>query len=305
LLILARSAWATAPNLTISDARVTEGNSGTVDLVFTATLSTATFTKVTAGYATGGGTATATADYTPKQGTLTIPAWQRSTTVRVPVVGDTIAEPDETVELQLSNAVGATITDGTGVGTIVNDDTAPPPPPTTRTLTVSKTGVGVGRVTSQPLGINCPTDCTESYASGTTVTLSAYPDSASTFAGWTGACSGMGACTVTMDADRTVGAAFADTQPATKSLQIWIDGWGSGTITSSPAGINCNSQSGGCSAPFATGSTVTLTATPDAGSQFNGFLDCSSTGSPCTVTMTDNKTVWSQFCPIDDFCSAG
>jgi len=63
-----------------------------------------------------------------------------------------------------------------------------------------------------------------------------------------------------------------------------------------------STSSGGCSAPFATGSTVTLTAVPDAGSHFNSFLDCSSPASPCTVKMDYNRTVWSAFCPDNDVC---
>jgi hypothetical protein len=205
--------------------------------------------------------------------------------------------------VRLSNAVRATIADGLGVGTIANDDAAPPPsPPGPPVLTVTKTGTGVGRVVSEPLGINCPDDCSESYSSGTTVTLKAYAAATETFTGWTGACSGTGACTVRMDADKSVGAGFTDPTPDTKVLQVWIDGYGSGTIVSNPPGINCSTSSGGCSAPFATGSTVTLTAVPDAGSHFNSFLDCSSPASPCMVKMDYNRTVWSAFCPDNDVC---
>jgi hypothetical protein len=55
-------------------------------------------------------------------------------------------------------------------------------------LTVTKAGTGSGTVTSAPTGINCGSDCTENYASGTSVTLTAAPASGSTFAGWTGDC---------------------------------------------------------------------------------------------------------------------
>lgn len=81
----------------------------------------------------------------------------------------------------------------------------------TVTLTVTRRGTGTGTVTSNPAGITCGSDCTQSYASGTVVTLGAAPASGSTFAGWSGACSGTGACSVTMSAARTVTATFNST----------------------------------------------------------------------------------------------
>lgn len=77
------------------------------------------------------------------------------------------------------------------------------------TLIVAKSGTGSGVVESSPAGISCGTDCTESYASGTVVTLMATPAGGSTFAGWSGACSGTGACTVTMNSVISVTATFA------------------------------------------------------------------------------------------------
>jgi hypothetical protein len=75
-------------------------------------------------------------------------------------------------------------------------------------LTVAKSGTGNGTVTSLP-GINCPSDCSEIYASGTSVTLTATPAGGSFFAGWSGSgCSGTGTCTVTMDAVKSVTATF-------------------------------------------------------------------------------------------------
>jgi hypothetical protein len=77
------------------------------------------------------------------------------------------------------------------------------------TLTVNKSGSGNGTVTSSPTGINCGSDCSQSYAQGTVVTLTANPNGNSTFAGWSGGgCSGTGACVVTMNAATTVGAQF-------------------------------------------------------------------------------------------------
>jgi hypothetical protein len=110
------------PALAIGDASVVEGNASTVDLVLPVTLSTASGSPVTVDYATADGTAGA-GDYTPATGTLTFAPGELSHGVTVSVVGDTTFEPDEFFFANLSNATGgATILDGQGVGTIVNDD---------------------------------------------------------------------------------------------------------------------------------------------------------------------------------------
>ncbi|MFN3480893.1 MAG: DUF1566 domain-containing protein, partial [Thermodesulfovibrionales bacterium] len=77
-------------------------------------------------------------------------------------------------------------------------------------LVISKSGTGSGTVTSSDGGINCGADCSEQYASGTTVTLTATPDSGSTFAGWSGDCTDIGnnQAQVTMDANKSCTATF-------------------------------------------------------------------------------------------------
>lgn len=80
---------------------------------------------------------------------------------------------------------------------------------TVLTLRVTRTGTARGRVTSAPSGIDCGTDCTEAYTSGTTVTLTATPEAGEEFAGWSGGgCTGTGPCTVTVVASVTVSARF-------------------------------------------------------------------------------------------------
>ena len=117
---------ATVGNISISDASVTEGNSGTSQATFTVShTGTAAFSV---DYATASGTATAGSDFTPASGTLNFTAGQTSQTVTVQVTGDTSTENAETFIINLANAISGTITDGRGMGTIVNDDGAAPPP---------------------------------------------------------------------------------------------------------------------------------------------------------------------------------
>ncbi|MCF8533937.1 MAG: cellulase family glycosylhydrolase [Reyranella sp.] len=116
------------PSLSVADATVTEGNSGTHELAFTVTLSAASTSPITVAYATGNGTATAGADYAALAGTLTFAAGETSKVIRVQVSGDIAIESNETLTLSLSSPSGATIADGAALGTITNDDVAPPPP---------------------------------------------------------------------------------------------------------------------------------------------------------------------------------
>jgi ribosomal protein L35AE/L33A len=114
-----------ARRLTIDDVTVTEGDGGSVSAVFTVSLDAATGDTVTVDYATSDGTAQAPGDYEPGTGTLTFPPGETSQTVTVQVNGDVLDEADETFSVTLSNPVNATIADGIGVGTIIDDDPAP------------------------------------------------------------------------------------------------------------------------------------------------------------------------------------
>lgn len=111
--------------LSINDVTLAEGNSGTTNATFTITRSGDTTTAVSVEFATANGTATASSDYQTASGTLTFAANETTQTVAVAVTGDAIAEADETFAVNLLNAIGATILDGQGRGTIVNDDGTP------------------------------------------------------------------------------------------------------------------------------------------------------------------------------------
>jgi hypothetical protein len=153
--------------------------------------------------------------------------------------------------------------------------------PTTHTLSVTKTGSGSGTVTSSPAGINCGSDCSQSYTEDTTVTLTATPAAGSSFSGWSGACSGTGPCEVTMSESRSVAAAF-DLVPDTTPPETTITGGPSGETTDSTptftfvssedpgSTFSCQVDSGpavACSSPYTTGAltegphTFSVTAT--------------------------------------------
>jgi hypothetical protein len=90
--------------------------------------------------------------------------------------------------------------------------------PTNPLLVVTVNGTGSGTVTSSPVGIDCGSDCSEAYASGASVTLTATADADSHFTGWGGACSDGGPCTVTMTASQSVTATF-DLGPCTPNCE--------------------------------------------------------------------------------------
>jgi hypothetical protein len=149
---------------------------------------------------------------------------------------------------------------------------------------------GSGSVTSSPAGINCGSDCTETYDPGTGVTLTATPQGGSTFAGWGGACTGSSTtCTLTMNASKSVTATFT-TKPV---LTVLPAGDGTGSVTSSPSGIDCGSD---CNEPYDAGTPVTLTASSSLPVVFVGWSGggCSGTD-PCTVTLNASVTVTAEF----------
>lgn len=122
------------PTVSIDDVSLREGSSGTKDFTFTVSLSHASLQDVTVNFATRDGTATvpsftatcgAFLDYFPRSGSLTIPAGGLTGTIAVPVCGDFTSENTETFFVDLTLPIGefdATIADGTGQGTIQNDD---------------------------------------------------------------------------------------------------------------------------------------------------------------------------------------
>ena len=153
-----------APMLSIDSPSVTEGDSGSKNLTFTATLSAASGREVTVDYADAGtGAATSGTDYTAiTAGTLTFAAGTISQTFNVAVTGDVLDEADETVKVRLKDPVNAAVstTAGTGTGTITDNDATP-------TLSISSPSVAEGDSGSTSLTYTV----TLSAASGRQVTV--------------------------------------------------------------------------------------------------------------------------------------
>ncbi|MSQ09961.1 MAG: DUF11 domain-containing protein [Dehalococcoidia bacterium] len=134
------------PTLSINDTAVTEGNSGTASLNFTVTLSAPTpVGGVTFDIATADGSATiANNDYQAKNlPGQTIAASNSSYSFSVLVNGDTTVEPSETVLVNVTNVLNATIADGQGIGTVTNDDSASLPALSINNVTDSEGNSGV------------------------------------------------------------------------------------------------------------------------------------------------------------------
>ncbi|NJP08844.1 MAG: hypothetical protein HC866_04650 [Leptolyngbyaceae cyanobacterium RU_5_1] len=113
----------------INDVSLTEGNSGTQNAVFTVNLSSTSNQTVSVDYATANGTAIADSDYTARSETLTFKPSETSKKINIPIIGNTIVEPNETFIVNLSRPSNATIQDSRGLGMIRNDDVASRPTP--------------------------------------------------------------------------------------------------------------------------------------------------------------------------------
>ena len=116
---------APAPALSIADASLTEGGSGSNALNFTVTLFPPATNAVFVDYATAPGTATADVDFVSTVGTLVFDSGVTQQIVSVSIYGDTNVEPDETFSVTLSSPTNATLARASATGTIVTDDYVP------------------------------------------------------------------------------------------------------------------------------------------------------------------------------------
>ena len=158
-------------------------------------------------------------------------------------------------------------------------------------LQAAVAGSGNGLLTSSPPGLSCPGTCTSSFPSNATVRLNAAASPGSVFAGWAGACTGTGACVITMDKVQSVTATFA-AEANSYVVTLTPTGSGTGRVDSSPSGIGCGVA---CAASFAGGSTVTLTAASEVDAVFVGWTGACSGIGACTLTMNGPQTVAAEF----------
>lgn len=156
-------------------------------------------------------------------------------------------------------------------------------------LDVTKSGNGTGRVTSSPAGIDCGSDCSGSYDEGTSVTLTAQPNASSLFTGWSGACTGIGPCTMSVGANTSVSASF---ETGGFSLTVTKSGSGKGRVTSDAFGIDCGDR---CSQVYEAGSTVLLSPQVATGSTFIGWQGACTGTAPCAVNLSTDTSVTAVF----------
>ncbi|MBK6809453.1 MAG: hypothetical protein IPG81_11235 [Sandaracinaceae bacterium] len=144
--------------------------------------------------------------------------------------------------------------------------------PETHVVVVRVLGDGTGRVTGESM-IDCDAAsggrCYANLTHGATLHLEASPDSGSSLVAWSPSACGSGAtCDVVVDADIMVEVTFAQVDDGLEALTVLIAGAGTGSVTSSPTGIDCDVE---CSARFPVDEAVTLTAVAVPGSSFVGW----------------------------------
>jgi large repetitive protein len=148
------------PTLSVNDVTLAEGDTGTTTATFNVTLSAASAKAVTLDWTTVDGSAVQPADFTADSGTLTFVAGDTTEAVPVTVNGDVLDEVNESFNITLSNPGNATISDGSGVGTITDDDPLP-------VLVIADASLPEGNVGTA----NAQFDVTLSAASSKTVTV--------------------------------------------------------------------------------------------------------------------------------------
>ncbi len=157
------------PTLTVQGTSIAETD-GSTTIGFTLTLSKAATKLITLNYATADGTALAGSDYMACAGSITFLPGETSKTVSVPVLGDAIAEPEETFLLTVFNVAGAAATSSQATGTITNDDDPAAPVVTTTADTLAYNENAAATAVDPGLQL---TDADSATLSGATVAITA------------------------------------------------------------------------------------------------------------------------------------
>ncbi len=145
-------------------------------------------------------------------------------------------------------------------------------------VSLAVTVQGTGTVTSLQPGPVCTAMCTSEWDAGGQVQLAAEPAIGHRFVGWNGACTGGGACSLTLAAPTAVTAVFARS-----AFRLTVSVSGKGTVRSTPAGLTCRVR---CSASFTSFRPVTLRAAPARGWRFVRWTGaCAGKRLTCTVPM--------------------
>ena len=304
------------PTLAISSPSVPEGNSGSVMLRYTVTLTGATEREVTVDYADAGtGTATSGTDYeTITAGTLTFTPGDATTQdIDVTVTGDAIDEGDgETVIVTLSGAVNATIATADGTGTITDDD-APP------TLAIDSPSVAEGDAGETPtltytVTLNGATEqtVTVDYADADSGTATSGTDYTAITAGTLTFVPGTTTQTIGVtvagdtdeEGDETVIVTLSNPDNATIATAD-----GTGTIRGDDAPVLPTISIAAASSPVteADNATFTLTADPAPGTELivtvtvdDGSGNFIASPAPTTVTITASTTTATLVASTDD-----
>jgi hypothetical protein len=156
------------------------------------------------------------------------------------------------------------------------------------TVAVQGTGPATGAVRmTSPAATTCSATCSYPLDTGVVVTFVAQPSTGSRLLAWGGACTGSGACTVTLDAAKSVTARFA---AAVSRITVSVSG--KGRVTSTPGGIACPAR---CSATYLKTQTVRLRATPAAGQQFTGWTGACKGKGTCTLNADKARSTKAVF----------